>query len=256
MRNDGWRKVIDQSKDDWYIEHQRNYGSLQWNGLIVFMFSVSATVAVAFYHYIYLFNDNLTTEQWKLSYFCAFWYQGHTQLVPLFILCSILRHISILDDSIGLRKEIKVIAIMVTIVMSVQLINSVFLAIADFYKIDIQDQYWWIINIVRLLFNHISWCIIIYRSTGWVLKKFERTTRHRSSDSALDPSAITLSTTEIRRIGHETTLQSVEESKESQEVDDHEEALEMKRILKINGKVFDAFMLYIQLVCCHSNIYI
>ena len=183
-----------------------------------------------------------------IYYFCEYWNETYCLLVPLFIFCFILRKIAVLDDTIGLRKEVKVVTVMFLIVVILRLIFDVMdLIVFDFHIIYISPQQWSPLYIIRNFIENIIWCGIIYRSTTWVLKKYDFISRRDSRGNEIDSTAITLTTTKRRKVGYETALRSVEDSEDLSEIDEHEEAMEMKRILS-NYSVFEGFMCSLQTV--------
>ena len=98
---------------DFYLEHRMTYGSDEWIERRLGVYGVTAFAAVVGADYFVVFNPDWTdSAALKATYWiCIFWEYTYLSFVPLFIFYYILRHISVLDDLLGLKKEVKHMAL-------------------------------------------------------------------------------------------------------------------------------------------------
>lgn len=160
--------------------------------------------------------------------------------MALIIIYFILRRIPLLDDSIGLKKELKVIAYFKLLYVILAVLLRVLFP--NFDRIDERlVQYQPIASKGGIILFRLSDFAINYMQTRWVVNKFTRVQHRASMASCMDPTAITLSTTGMRKAVHEQTLRHSNNPEESLYSDDQDRRLEMKRILS-DHTVFEAFM--------------
>ena len=255
---DQWRSLINGTENDWYLVHQIDYGSWHWIKWRLALFAASAFIAltVASYFDFYEFGH----EQWPLAvsilyWICMLWQSIYFWFAPLFILFFIIRHISVLDDAIGLKKEVKIISIILSI------INIVAFAIwSCFPFLPLIPRLFKLYPMIRqsvVLLLRILYIPINYMQTYWVVCRFGLIFPSQSGDcpspetaelsgDASRSSAITLSTKtfkSMRRKAHKTTIRLIEEKEDSYSVDEDDtlEFVEMKRALS-HYLTFDQFM--------------
>ena len=105
LKNDQWASVIDSAQwtSNWYLKHQRDYGSWRWIKWKLAIWALTAFVAGEGVRYLILFQPNWSHDL-KLSIvygICYFWLSTYYVLLPLWMYYYILRHM-ISDDAIGL----------------------------------------------------------------------------------------------------------------------------------------------------------
>ena len=129
-----------------------------------------------------------------IYWFCVFWGYTYQYFMPLFLFYFICRHVSVLDDAIGLRKEVKVIAIIYCILNLAPIIQFVTMRLIPMICPDLLN-YWPIIFLMQELLKRISYFAINYMQTRWVVAKLTHLTfrsRNPSSGDVRSSSAIGL----------------------------------------------------------------
>merc|ERR1712176_1637081 len=129
---------------------------------------------------------------------------------PLIIIYLILRRIPILDDAIGLKKELQIIAYYIMIYIIVNIFDAVVKPIIERINKDFQ-QY----DVLNTILSHLLYRFadfgINYMSTGWINKKFKIILRPRPSLSGFGSSAISLPTRKLRNVVHASSLHLMED---------------------------------------------
>lgn len=163
LKNDDWRSVIDGIESNWYLKHQKDYGSWNWIKRKLFVWASPAVIAFGvgdFLRHFPQFFDNLPRMFW----ICHFSFWTLSSFVPLLILYYILYHIPILDDAIGLKKEIKSIVVMYSIILVLWFSNSIIYP--SILLIDDQfPDFRWIISPIWILLRRILIFLINYMQT-------------------------------------------------------------------------------------------
>ena len=234
-----------QWRSNFYLVHQRDYGSWRWIKWKLIFHAVTAFIALEVINYFNLFHNNWS-QSVPLSivfYFSNFWHWTYYSFLPIFIFIWILRYI-VADDAIGLKKELRVIAYYFAIITVITTMHS-----AVPYFSDQIGTYWMIIWRGFFLLLRCLLFLIMYVQTRYVVRKYGHLIRHRSENSSSDPRAINLTSRRMRHFAHESTFCLVEEESEySLTVDEKEAMLDMRRALMIST-VFEQFMVYIFDVC-------
>ena len=168
--------------------------------------------------------------QYRIPYYiCNVWYLMFQYCGTLFIIYFILRRIPVLDDSIGLKKELTVIAYL----LFLQVVLGIFFRVIDPNIISIDDdlqKYQPILNQIVVLLMRFSRFGINYMQTRWVVNTFDIIRRHESNVDGTDPTAITLSTRTMRNIVHEKTLRLIDDPKDSLYLDERARMMQMKQV--------------------------
>merc|ERR1719295_1235182 len=152
------------------------------------------------------------------------------------VIFLILRCIYILDDSIGLKKELKVIAYFWMIYGFLSVCTRIIYPITLALHSDTEKYEAIILQFAELL-GRFCWFGINYMSTYWVVHKFGSLLRQQSSIQCVEATAISLSTRKMRHAAHESTLCLMDDADD----DETDDRVEMKRILQ-KHTIFDAFM--------------
>lgn len=250
LKNDDWRSVIDGTERSWYLRHQNDYGSwrwIKWKLFVCSIFAVISFVVAEFPSSFPRYQSKLLTLQWICSYLA--WTFIYT--LPLLILYYILCHIPILDDAIGLKKEVKSIAVIFSIIVVLSLIISVIypsiVLIHEktmiLYTLSMSSYSQWIPPI-WILVRRILFIPINYMQTRWVVNKYSDVQRKRTGELSSDPTAISLSTSKMRGKANETTWKLIDVANASLTPDSEEMRSEMKVILT-NYRAFEAFMRFL-----------
>lgn len=270
MEDDKWRGVIDgtaskQTSNDWYLRHWKRYGSARWIKWKQICYVITAFAAAQAVDYIFIFCPHWSSSI-SLSFtywFCIIWGWTYEFFVPLFIFYFIFRYISVLNDAIGLRKEVKVIAIMYFVINIISIIKLVMYRLIPIFHRDFSN-YWPIIHFFCESLRRISFCPINYIQTRWVVGRLEH--RYRLSDEFGSSNAIILSSTRTWKKVESSRSnllkdQSDQNYLDSLDVDDEREIWEMHRTLKAYiafqrfmrhlVKVHSVFsgLIHVQLIC-------
>lgn len=249
LKDDKWRSIINGTEQNWYLEHRTDYGSIKWIKWRMIIYAFTAVLAFGFQKNLDYFQFNwwnsvtLNTAYW-ISYI---WRFGYAQVVPFCIFLYIFRYLSILDDAIGLRKEVKNIAVLFTIINILMFIIPMSSLIISTFFLDIWDTYYELISLITLINTfvvRILYFIINYKGTRWVVSKFGYMHRDRSGTGFKDSSTISLSLTRMRNITFDdntVTLLNGRNNSMSLNLEELERFIEMKQILSSNIE-FDRFM--------------
>ena len=250
LKDNAWRSVLNGLESSWYLKHQKDYGSWRWIRKRLFIFALFALSSLTVVRYIETFHPHWSSSAISFIIYCisSFCMCTYYFFATLFILFYILRHISILDDAIGLGKEVKVIAYMLTIIFMMAFLVLVLYPQLTALIGDHLAYYQPIISRVWLLLYRILFVPINYMQTRWVVRRFGMLLRQRSDEgnSHGDPTAISLSTTKMLKIrmANETTLRLMDEPDTSLTPDEQELRIEMQRaLMKITA--FEAFMRFL-----------
>ena len=250
-----WRSVLRTLESNWHLKNQKYYGSWQGIKWKVCAYALSGFITLEIVNYLDAFRIHRPVTLQILYYCCYLWYWIFYYVMPLLVLHYILRKITILDDAIGLRKEVQAIVWILTVNSVLQLMASV--VSPSFQFIDgnedrihkITSIMWPIIDCVwRILYFFIN-----YKQTLRVIHKLAYFLRRRSKEVISDPTAISLSTSKrIRRKAHETTLRLIDVANASLTPDSEEKRMEMK-ITLMKYPTFEAFMRFLLEVCFNMN---
>jgi len=136
-----------------------------------------------------------------------------------------------LDDAIGLKKELRMIGyfrIAIVVLITIRMLH----VITNSKPI--------VAQIIEILLR-LCWFGINYMSTGWVVHKFEIILYRKSNVNYMESSAISLSTSSVRKIVYESTIRLLNESINGEFGYEQNERLQMQRVLS-DHTMFDAFM--------------
>ena len=180
---------------------------------------------------------------------CYFWYWALCYVVPLPILYFILKHVSILEDAIGLKKEVKEIPSMLLMINVYSLIIYALYPVL-FYIDSNLLTIWQVVSKFNPVLNRILFIRINFMQTFCVVRKFGAHILHKSvgSYTDIDPIAINLSTEGMRKVVNDTTLRLIEDTNVSLTPDSQVMLHEMKRDL-MKYTAFEAFMGFLLQVC-------
>ena len=195
------------------------------------------------------YDESLVDD--TIYWICYFIYWILSYFVPLPILYFILRNISVLDDGIGLRKEVKVIAHTITILDAILLVVIGMYPVIWFMNHDLLT-YWGVTDQLNRFLDRLLVIPVNYMQTRWVVRRFGFFLRSKSGANLSDPTAISLSTSKMRRAANDTTLNLVDHGNDSLTPDSEEVRAEMKRTL-MKYTAFEAFVRFLLEVC--SSLY-
>lgn len=198
--------------------------------------ALPAFAALNVSHYLKFIVSDLSVQQTVEYWICVIWVNAYYNLLPLFILHHIVRRTELLDDAIGLKREVQGIVylypIIVAFTFSTWQICPWILPI--FIHFEYQDFFRFIVPIWILL-NRFLYFRMNFMQIRWTIHKFGRIYRD----------GITLSSTRMRNIVHESTLGRVHDDVESISLTavsyERKERLNMKRTLT-NEAAFGGFM--------------
>ena len=250
MKADDWRSAINETESSWYLKHQNDYGSWQWIKTRVLFYAICNFVARGIDIYMDIFTDWTTTPTLvddALYWSCYFIWWFLCYFMPLPILYFILRNISILDDGIGLKKEMKVITYLLAVINIITLIRGMYPVI---FSIDRNLLiYLGITDSLYLFIDRLLFIPLIYMQTRWVVRRFGGfMLRHSTGANHSHPMSISLSTTKMRYAANDTTLNLIDDGNNSLTPVSEEMRTEMKRIL-MKYTVFEAFVRFLLEVC-------
>lgn len=225
---------------------------------------LSAFIALAVTHYLDLCDldapDDYSLDLCNLSihslrwvdrttiyWICSIWITICVFLCPLLILLYIVRHVAILDDAIGLKREVRDIAYTLPIIFV--LAFSVWQAAPRVIPLVIDKDFDFIdflpIVFIWGMLNRLLLLYINHKQTHWIIGKFGFLYRNRSIDSYGNTRTISLSSTRMRNVVHDSTLRRMNDDNESISLDavsyERKERLNMKRTLKCEA-AFGGFM--------------
>ena len=254
LKADHWRSAIDESESNWYLRHQSDYGSWQWIEKRLFIYALSAWLCRTGSYYLFYFiplwssSTSLTIIYW-FSY-CWFW--AYNEIMPIFVLYYILCHISILDDAIGMKKELNVISKMFSIVTVLKLIGFAITATGLIATIDPNVVGYWgpIILNIRSLLSRTLQIPINYMQSRWVVSRFVSLIHREPGNLACDSNAISLSSTKMRGIVNQSTLNLIDHSIDSLTPNSEEVRFVMKSTL-MKYTAFEGFMRFLLEVFLH-----
>ena len=259
LKNDQWRRPIAEGAEyemkskNWEFRRkkakQKRYetkGFIKSKRILYFVIFFSAFIACEGQDYIEIFQPNWSSSAWLITlyYFCYIWIEICLYAVPLGFFYYIYRNVYILDDVIGLKKEVKDIAIKYFFISMLQIIYEVTWSVIKITGSDLIN-YWPIIFVIFEILIRILYIPINFKQTGWVINKFTGRFTDEMQMSRKASSTIYLSTREMRNRAHEETIYLLEMRKESITLheDDEKELLEMQRTLK-DYIAFNQFMRY------------
>ena len=210
LKGNRWRSIINPQNraTNWYLNHREDYGSWQWIKWKLFIYAFTAAIAGSTsYHFIESVNQHLPIQYMIVYWICNIWYLIYQYIITLMVIFFILYRIPLLDDAIGLKKELQVIAYL----LFLQVVLGICFRVIDPNIISIDDEFLPflpIFNQIVVLLMRFSRFGINYMQTRWVVNQYGMIQRHGSStttSSAGDSKAITLSS-RMRKVVHKNTL--------------------------------------------------
>lgn len=235
LKGSEWKHVInsDEAADDWYLRHHADYGSIQWVQQRIYSLVFVVYISIIAVNILgkVVGRDNFNTTLWALfGAFCLI--QLLLVFLMGFMICFILRRVSVVDDVIGLRKEIKIIGYWYILLAVACLFLFVIWRIISILDNSI-DEWTEVCVLIFYLLCRIFTVIAHWRSTKWVVVHFEK--------ALMAPMWHNMNTLELRTIVHEQTLDMMKDPGTALSAEESCKRLEMKNILA-DETAFDLFM--------------
>lgn len=253
LQDDKWRSVIDGGRsfdnsiphqsNDRFLKHRETYGSPKWIAWRLVVVALIAFAGMETITYIGVFHG-VSRPYWSSSVLLAITYWFSTLLywiydyfMPLIIFYIILRYISVLDDAIGLQKEVRIIAIMYFAIAIISIIVLVLHQLTPIlgiiYPQLIDDSA--IIFTVSIMVRRICYTPINYTQTKLVVSRLNHLRfNNRSDEDNKSSNAIVMAPTRMRKVTSDSKVNLLEDQNDLGSIDSKEEKdlLQMQCILK------------------------